>query len=147
MHPVAYQFDVAAPGSGGRDWDANWLLIQGEVGTADHRQWVFLDPCLTTWEARDLGAWLREAATGNVQPGRRSLVFTEPNLAFCVEEHDGGRASVRIRFAHEALPAWMPRDHPHWQAGEYVLVLELAGRDLAQAADTWDRECMPFPER
>ena len=102
MRPAAYQFDVPPATAGERDWDANWLMIRGYVCTADGRQWAFLDPCLTTWEARNLSAWLR----GAVGVG-----------------------------------------HAGWQAGEYVLILDIGRDDLAPAAEVWDREYEQFPER
>jgi hypothetical protein len=78
-----------------RDWDANWLNIQGDVTQADGKSWTFRDPCLTTWEARALGKWLRGAVNGTVpvspfgtgDPEGPLLVFTEPNIAFSVESH------------------------------------------------------------
>jgi hypothetical protein len=53
-----YQFpERDAPGR--RDWDANWLNICGFVTQADGRSWTFVDPSLTTWEARALAEWLQ----------------------------------------------------------------------------------------
>jgi hypothetical protein len=41
----------------------------------------------------------------------------------------------------------MPRDRLGWQAAGYLLVLDLSQADLAEAAEAWDRDCQPFPER
>jgi hypothetical protein len=54
IRPVRYQFPGARRPAG--DWDANWLIISADVRTVDGRCWHFEDPCLTTWEARSLGA-------------------------------------------------------------------------------------------
>jgi hypothetical protein len=133
--------------SDGQDWDANWLMIQGDVHTSDGRQWAFADPCLTTWEARSLSAWLHGVADGDGAVERRPIAFTEPNLAFSLDDHRAGRVNLRVCFSHEALPPWVPHDHDGWQAGEYVLILDISRDDLAQAAKAWDVEHEPFPER
>lgn len=146
LRPAAYQFDVPPATAGERDWDANWLMIRGDVCTADGRQWAFLDPCLTTWEARNLSAWLR-GAVGVGAARRRDIAFTEPNMAFSIEHRRAGRVRLEVRFSHEALPPWVPRDHAGWQAGEYVLILDIGRDDLAPAAEVWDREYEQFPER
>jgi hypothetical protein len=62
LHPAGYQFEVTPATADEEEWDANWLMICGNVRTADSRRWAFLDPCLTTWEARSLSAWLRAVA-------------------------------------------------------------------------------------
>jgi hypothetical protein len=146
LHPAAYQFEVTPASGSERDWDANWLMIQGDVRTGDGRQWAFLDPCLTTWEARRLSAWLHGAA-GDGTAGRPDIAFTEPNLSFSLVGHRAGRIRLRVRFSHEALPPWASRDHKGWQAGEYVFVLNISREDLADAAKAWDLEHEQFPER
>jgi hypothetical protein len=94
---AGYQFPDLQ-GRGDRDWDANWLQICGAVVLADGKTWSFEDPSLTTWEAAELGQWLREAADGSVKPwplgteeAEPLLCFTEPNLAFSLEERIAGR--------------------------------------------------------
>jgi hypothetical protein len=120
-------------------------MIRGDVRFADGRQWAFVDPCLTTWEARSLSSWLHAVAAGNAAMDHE--YFTEPNLSFSLDGSFGGRLSIGIRFSHEALPTWMPRDRSGWQAAEYLLVLDLSQADLAEAAEAWVRDCQPFPER
>jgi hypothetical protein len=75
--------DIQAEGD--RDWDANWLQVAGAVVLADGKTWSFEDPCLTTWEAAELGRWLNAVANGSVPPSpygtgqdEQMLVFTEP---------------------------------------------------------------------
>ena len=63
LRPVRYQFPRVRGSRSGRDWDANWLVIHGDV---HGRTWSFKDSCLTTWDARELGAWLRGVASGAV---------------------------------------------------------------------------------
>jgi hypothetical protein len=116
LRPAAYQFEVPPATAGERDWDANWLMIRGDVRTADGRGWAFLDPCLTTWEARNLSAWLR-GAVGEGAARRRLIAFTEPNMAFSIEHRRAGRVRLEVRFSHEALPPWC---HATMPAGRRV---------------------------
>jgi hypothetical protein len=64
LQPAGYQLDrpggTAGPGTDGDDDD--WLMIRGEVRTADGRAWEFTDPCLTAVEAAALAVWLQAAA-------------------------------------------------------------------------------------
>jgi hypothetical protein len=60
---VGYQFPGTVGDGSGRGWDANWLVIRGEVNDGG-RISAFQDPCLTTWEARQVAEWLRGVATG-----------------------------------------------------------------------------------
>jgi hypothetical protein len=85
-------------GAGDDGWDADWLVVQGEVRVPGGRGWSFTDPCPTTWEARDFGRWLRRVAAGKAavcpDPGEGAagvLSFTEPNLAFSVESRARAR--------------------------------------------------------
>jgi hypothetical protein len=147
LHPAAYQFERApAPGSE-RDWDANWLMIQGDVRAGDGRQWTFLDPCLTTWDARRLSAWMHDVAVGDDTAGHPDIAFLEPNLSFSVDDRPAGRLRLQVCLSHEALPPWVSRDHEGWHAGEYALVLDISREDLAHAAQAWDLEHEQFPER
>ena len=146
LHPAGYQFEVTPETADEEDWDANWLMIRGNARTADGRRWAFLDPCLTTWEARSLSAWLR-AVVGDGKARRRHIAFTEPNLSFGLERRRAGRVRLQARFSHEALPPRVPRDHDGWQASEYFLILDISREDLARAARAWDLEHEQFPER
>jgi len=42
LYPVAYQFQVTLASVDEEDRDANWMMIRGDIGTADGRQWEFL---------------------------------------------------------------------------------------------------------
>jgi hypothetical protein len=86
------------------DFDANWLVVQGEVSDG-HRAWTFRDACLLTVEVRDLAAWLDAVAEG--RPNLEDLDFLEPNLAFSRRSTIPGRPAVRVTFRLEARPPWM----------------------------------------
>jgi hypothetical protein len=155
LRPVGYQF--SRPGSIGdaeaknttgsyADWDANWLLIGGDIRTPDGRSWRFNDPCLTTWEAEHLAMWLHAAASDDEITGLE-VMFTEPNLSFILDGRDGERVRIRVCFSQESLPDWMPRDFPGWHAEEYFLPLDISCSELAEAARSWDLDRRRFPAR
>jgi hypothetical protein len=155
LRPTGYQYSEAggaAAEPAGRtaeppgDWDANWLVIRGDVTAADGRSWSFTDPCLTTWEAEHLSVWL-DAVSRDAADQDDAAVFTEPNISFFIDGRDGDRVRMRVRFSHESLPGWLPRNVAGWQAGEYSVALEVTTADLAGAARAWDRERQAFPAR
>ncbi|WP_445227819.1 WapI family immunity protein [Corynebacterium sp. H128] len=45
------------PGAYG--WDANWLIVSGDLTLSDGRHHSFMDTCLMTWEAAKLHEWLQ----------------------------------------------------------------------------------------
>jgi hypothetical protein len=152
---VGYQFgqpDSTRAGGSDRttgsyaDWDANWLVVHGDVRTSDGQSWSFTDPCLTTWEAERLALWLSAAAMGEEAAGEEA-VFTEPNLGFACDGVGEGRVRMHVRFSHESLPSWLPREPVGWQADEYYLALEVSCADVAEAARAWDRDRLQFPVR
>ena len=74
------------------------------------------------------------------------LAFTEPNLAFSLEQADVERARVRVHFSHESMTPWRPdHDWPDYQA--YFLVLDLSTVDLRKAAEQGRVENQDFPTR
>ncbi len=147
-----YQFPgIAARGE--RDWDANWLRVSGVVTQAGRETWSFDDPCLTTWEAEQLGSWLGDVAAGTVppvefgtlQPGEL-LVFTEPNLAFGLEARVADRLRIRAHFSLEALPPWLQgANRP--DVFEHFISLDVSAAQLAQAAEDWTLNLTKFPRR
>jgi hypothetical protein len=151
---TGYQFPQSVAASA-RDWDVNWLCVNGKVTQADGKSWAFEDPCLTTWEGQALANWLRQAAAGIVPVSpfglgeaaeERLLIFTEPNLAFSLESRACDHVGVRAHFSLEALPPWL---HGPQQPDifDFVILLRLSVGDLADAADTWARDLAQYPER
>jgi hypothetical protein len=112
---LRYQFPAGA-GAGPGDWDANWLVVGGEVRLPDGRGWSFAEPCLTTREARSLGRWLRAVVAGEAQPadlGREEgavAFFTEPNVAVSLAARSDGSAVIRVHLSLESRPPWLGRD-------------------------------------
>ncbi len=152
LRPIAYQYGANPRAAVGTDWDANWLMVQGNVRTAEGRDWTFTDPCLTTWEAREIGSWLRGVVAGLVAPATERpeeadlLCFTEPNVALSLVGRSEGRVQVRVHFSLEALPPWLGlRVRPEIFA--YFVAFDLSIDELAAAAEEWDRDCEPFSMR
>ncbi|MEV7025438.1 hypothetical protein [Kitasatospora sp. NPDC093558] len=152
LRPRSYQFGTAR----GESFDDNWLVIAGAAAVPEG-SWRFVDACLTTWEAREISRWLRAAADPGRSPG--ALGFTEPLLTFDLAEEQpaDGRRLVRVRFAMEAAPPWVDRDaedgdgdsdegwDDEWPG--HTAEFLLAPAELRAAADAWDAELAPFPER
>ncbi len=115
------------------DWSQTWLLVRGEVHTADGRHWVFREPCLTPWEAQRLGSWLRAVAHEPAGLIGQGLVFDEPALSFVL---DAAREDRRLLRAHLAGPAaWVDPASGAVLGGGVPLDLEVGG--LAAAAQEW----------
>ena len=153
LRPTRYQFPAARSESG--DWDANWLEIHGRVRAATGESWKFDDPCLTTWEARQPGDWLRAAADGRVpvieaptEDSEELLTFTEPNLGFSVGAREGDSIVVRVHLSLESVA-----DRPgvgkgaHHDFHAYSVPLRAGRLQLLAAAHAWDEDNGPFPER
>ena len=153
LRPVGYQFPGNAGDGRGRDWDANWLLVRGDIRTADGLSWTFVDPCLTTWEARALVLWLRGVVSGETVPtpfdgskDERLLVFTEPNVALSLEERTDDSAVIRVHLSLEARPPWL-RGNAEPDIFEYFVAVGVSLDDASAAADDWDQGLASFPER
>ena len=153
IRPTAYQFSANPRAQVGTDWDANWLVVRGDVKTASGFRWTFVDPCLTTWEARELAAWLRGVVDGLVAPAHRLVQQCwAPSVHRAKHRAPFGalvktqRARVRFHFSLDALPPWLDgRDRPG--LFEYLLVFDVSTKDLAAAAEECDDDCKPFPVR
>lgn len=153
LRAVGYEFPDAIP-SGPDDWDANWLVVRGEVRTGTGEAWAFKDPCLATWEAQDLADWLEAAAAGRfpatVAPSEYSdgmLTFLEPNVAFSIARLDED-VVLRVHLDAEAVAgrAGAERTKP-WDLVEHVLPLTMSRQALAEAAVAWRIDLRALPQR
>src|SRR5262249_49490658 len=89
-----------------RDYDSNWLIIEGWV-CHPKGSWSFRDACLMTYEVRRLADWLEAVGTGKQE--RPWANFTEPNLLFRFEGA-AGSITLRVYFELECRPAWAARN-------------------------------------
>ncbi|MCX5790533.1 MAG: hypothetical protein NTX64_18830 [Elusimicrobia bacterium] len=118
------------------DWDSEWLLVEGTV-RQPKGQWEFYEPCLTTFELRSLGKWLR-AVAGGEQPGE--IHFTEPNLRFSCRDD-----SICVWCAHEAAPPWASENE---KFGDGVcFIFPIGKNDVSAAAQAVETLVKEFPVR
>lgn len=144
---TGYQFPDLTP-SGRRDWDANWLVVHGEVRLADGRAWTFDQPSLTTWEAVRLADWFDPPTGSRAAPSLASpslaraatLTFTEPDLVLRQDLTGPAAVVLEVELSHGAVPA------ARRPAG-CVLRWLLAPTDLRVAAAAWRKGLARFPER
>lgn len=146
LTPIRYQFPDMHPTGPDSDWNANWLVIRGEV--RDRLvSWSFADPCLTTREARELETWLRALAdsNGDAASAAETLWFTEPNLTVRTLGHANGTVTIEIAFSQESAPPGSDETVRFGEGHRVVLVMTRAA--IRGAADEWEREIARFPER
>jgi len=136
---VGYQF----PDEERDPWDSNWLLVSVRV-LAPEGSWAVVDPCLTTWEAKRLVAWLVHAAGRD--PAAVPLTYAEPNLTVTARSRTSAplRVHVRACFALELRPPWARS-----AAGSDNLCVDLdvERADLARAAASLLSDLLAFPQR
>jgi hypothetical protein len=80
-------------------WDSNWLVVSGKV-TAGDQSWLFMEPCVTTFELEALSQWLEDLSS---HPSE--VTFAEPNLAFSYMPWPS--PVIQIRFAAGSAPPWL----------------------------------------
>lgn len=118
------------------DWSETWVLVRGEVRTADGRHWVFREPCLTPWEAQRLGSWLRAVAEAPDRVVGEALVFREPALSFVLDAARDDRRLLRVHLSGPA--AWADPDDGALRGGGVPLDVDTAG--LSAAVTEWAAE-------
>jgi hypothetical protein len=136
---VGYQF----PDETVDPWDSNGLLVSVRV-VSPHGTWEVVDPCLTTWEARQLATWLAAVARGAMV--RPTSTLSEPNLTARVSTDFGhpGHFQLRVCFELENRPPWAPTI----AGGRNLCVdLDVGAPDLASAAADLRGDLARFPQR
>ena len=132
---VGYQF----PGETVDPWESNSLLVALRV-VSPRGTWEVVDPCLTTWEAARLAAWL--AAVG-VGPEGGTRILAEPNVSVCATP-TGGRLQLRICFELENRPPWAPTI----RGGRDLCVdLDVSRADAVAASASLRGDVRRFPRR
>jgi hypothetical protein len=119
-------------------WDSNWLVVSGRV-TAGDQSWRFVEPCVTTFELRELAEWL-EGLGWHDSP---DCVFTEPNLLFQYSPRP--EPVVRIRFAHESAPPWMT--HEQERISGLTLDFPMSRQQASDLAEEVRNALVDYPER
>jgi hypothetical protein len=120
------------------DWAADWLVVRGELRLPDELHWTFREPCLTPWEGRRLGSWLRAVADGppgGAAPGT-TLRFAEPLLSLAL---DAARADRRLLRLH-VTGAAAPLEQGTGRLLPGGLALDLGTAQLRRAAAEWSAD-------
>lgn len=138
-----FEFDIVGyefPLSGMLDqFDSNWLRLQIRV-VHPRGEWEVTDPCLLTWEVKELADWFAALAHGKlVDP---SLEFTEPNVSFWIIQPPSRQPKLRVCFAIECAPPWADPDSApskdSWvEFPLSALELEVASESLHQALERY----------
>jgi hypothetical protein len=122
----------------------SWHMVGGEAH-CQQGSWRFHWQALTCDESPRVSAWLRQAA-GSITRRRalpEPLQFLEPNLMFRASP-DKDRVQVQVSLDLEFQPPWRQRQG----AGDpFVLSFIIGEEQLRQAAEQWDAERAPFPDR
>ena len=147
---TSYQFGRGQSSDDEADWDANWLMIRGKAwdGAAS---WEFHDPCMTTWEARELASWLRGLGSADpktitaTDPAVVRFWMTEPNLMFTLAATSMGIVTLDVYFDAESRPPSGSNDDKAGLGHRVRLTIPQA--DLAVAVDDWERDLIAFPVR
>ena len=136
---VGYQF----PDEERDPWDSNWLLVSLRV-VSPQGSWEVVDPCLTTWEAKHLVAWLVNAAARD--PGATPATFTEPNLTITARSRARAplRVHVRACFQLELRPPWAKTVSG---GGDLCVDLDVERGALARAAASLLGDLVRYPQR
>ena len=138
---LGYQYPDAA----GEPYDANWLSIHVEAAGRDGA-WTGTDPCLLTYEAARLAAWLDGVASGKDVPP--AISFLEPVLLFRVVDGDTGKI-LRVHFGNLINPSWRQLDRKQDRGANPDLWLDfpLAEIDLTSAAGDLRQQLRRYPNR
>jgi hypothetical protein len=96
---------------------------------------------------------LRLVADGSVKPStfgteeaEQLLCFTEPNLAFVLEERVADQVWLRVHFSLEALPPWVS-GAAQSDIFDFSVVLDVPADQVGIAAADWAVALSRFPQR
>jgi hypothetical protein len=138
---LGYQYPDAA----GEPYDANWLSIHVEAA-GPGGAWTGTDPCLLTYEAARLAAWMEAVAAG--QKASPAISFLEPVLLFRLIDGEQGR-TLRVHFGNLINPSWRQLEGTREPGLNPDLWLDfpLAEVDLAAAARELLQQLKRYPDR
>ena len=125
-------------------WESNALLVEVRI-VAPEGSWDVVDPCLTTWEAAHVVAWLNALARRADLVAARPLGVNAPNLTLIGHARRGepDRVDVRACFALERRPPWLAG-----AGGRNLCVdLDVERAQLARAAHDLAADLATFPQR
>ena len=137
-----YQF----PGELVDPWESNALLVEVRI-VAPEGSWDVVDPCLTTWEAAKVFAWLNALARGADLVAARPLAVHAPNVTLHGQARPGDpdRVDIRACFALERRPPWLASGGG--RTGSLCVDLDADRAQLAHAARAFAADLARFPQR
>ncbi len=121
----------------------SWLIIEG-TATSPQGTWSFQWQALTASDAVDLETWIRSVAQSaeDVEAGRASIEFTEPNLAFTVTGSETNEIELQTSLDLEFSPPWRKRT----RSGDPFTISSWIPRGaMLRAANDWAAEIAPYP--
>ena len=123
-------------------WESNALLVEVRI-TAPEGSWHVVDPCLTTWEATHVLAWLRALARQADLVAARPLGVSAPNVTAHGRARPGEpqRVDLHACFALERRPPWTGH------TGNLCVDLDVDRSQLAAAARDLAADLARFPQR
>jgi hypothetical protein len=124
---------------------SSWHMVGGEARCREG-SWRFHWQALQCDESPRVSAWLAEVADSITRlralPG--PLRFVEPNLTFRAFPLDAVLVRIVVGFDLEFQPPW----HRRRTSGDpFALSFTTHEERLRQAAEQWDAERAPFPDR
>jgi hypothetical protein len=133
-----YQFPAleAAP------FDSNWLDIRVDV-TTDQGTWSATDPCLLTYEVKQLADWLDAIAVDRLVDS--NCAFTEPCLLFQLVGDETGERTLRIYFELELRPSWAPSKYASQE--DLWVEFPLTAIDISSATKSLRTQLQRYPQR
>lgn len=147
---IRYQFGSGQSTSAVPNWDANWLVIRGKVWDGI-QSWEFQDPCMTTWEAREVASWLRglgNAHSATVEAADENelrLWLTEPNVMFELLRTSQGITELAVYFTLESQPPAGSNDDGQGLGHKVQLTIPQVA--IAAAVTEWEADLSQFPVR
>lgn len=129
-----YEYPSLQP-SDAYEWDANWLVVSGDLTLSDGRRHSFVAACLTTGQAAELRDWLQGIVRGTVLAKGESLTldFVEPCLAFAASPLGGRNVELRVYLSLETEPPFVVSGGAGIGKNYVPFLMGLAALDLAAA--------------
>lgn len=102
---LGYEFPDGSDDPDYDTWDANWLVVRIKLISRAEECGDFVDPCLTTWELRQLISWLEAVGergdrgwSTSQTPIDTRLEFTEQGLVLGLEECAESQLGIMFEF-------------------------------------------------
>jgi hypothetical protein len=129
---LGYQY----PESDDTSYDGNWLNVQAEV-ISERSRFQIVDPCLLTWELREISAWFADLSTSTFNLSSK-LSFIEPNLSFSAVPKSKEFYEITINLSNE---------FNFYREEKFVLSFSKSVKERNLIASEFLEEYLMYPER